>query len=85
MPIISRFYGIIIMMYWRDHSPPHFHARYGEYEIEMDIRGGKWRGTMPRRELTLIDAWRKGHIDDLLLDWTSAQNSEPLMSIKPLE
>ena len=85
MPIISRFYGIIIMMYWRDHSPPHFHARYGEYEIEMDIRGGRWRGTMPRRALTLIDAWRKDRIEDLLLDWTSAQNSEPLLPIKPLE
>lgn len=31
MPIISRFLGILISMYWNDHAPPHFHARYGEY------------------------------------------------------
>ena len=33
MPTISRFLGIVIAMYWDDHSPPHFHAKYGEYEI----------------------------------------------------
>ena len=40
MPIISRFLGILISMYWNDHAPPHFHARYGEYEITVDILTG---------------------------------------------
>jgi len=38
MPIISRFLGIMISMYWNDHSPPHFHAKYGEYEITVQER-----------------------------------------------
>jgi len=40
MPTISRFLGIVIAMYWNDHSPPHFHAKYGEYEITVDINTG---------------------------------------------
>ena len=40
MPEISRFLGIIIRMYYRDHAPPHFHAEYGEYEITVDILTG---------------------------------------------
>ena len=37
MPEISRFYGIIIGMFYNEHMPPHFHAKYGEYEIEVEI------------------------------------------------
>lgn len=39
MPIISRFLGIVIMMYWNDHNPPHFHAKYGEYEVTISMNG----------------------------------------------
>jgi hypothetical protein len=39
MPEISRFLGIIIALFYKDHSPPHFHAKYGEYEITVDIIG----------------------------------------------
>ncbi len=37
MPIISAFYGILIRMFFNDHAPPHFHARYGEYEATVEI------------------------------------------------
>jgi hypothetical protein len=37
MPEICRFYGIIIGMFYNEHSPPHFHAKYGEFEIEVNI------------------------------------------------
>lgn len=37
MPIISRFLGIVITMLWNDHAPPHFHAKYGELEVTVDI------------------------------------------------
>ena len=40
MPEISRFFGIIIAMYFRDHPPPHFHARYGEHEAKFSIETG---------------------------------------------
>ena len=39
MPEISRFMGIVIAMFYKDHSPPHFHARYHEYEIRVRIFG----------------------------------------------
>ena len=44
MPEISRFLGIIIAMFYKEHSPPHFHAKYGEYEITVDIVAGVVNG-----------------------------------------
>ena len=38
MPTVSRFFGIVIQMFWREHAPPHFHALYGEHEALIDIR-----------------------------------------------
>src|SRR5256885_28199 len=37
MPTISRFYGILIRMFFNDHAPPHFHARYDEFEATIEI------------------------------------------------
>ena len=37
MPEISRFYGIVIRMYWADHLPPHFHAHYGSNQAQIRI------------------------------------------------
>ncbi len=51
LPVISRFLGIIIAMYYDDHSPPHFHARYANYEVKVDIRVGTVEGRFPRRAL----------------------------------
>ncbi len=50
VPRISAFYGIIIAMYFDDHPPPHFHARYGEYEAQVAIATGEViNGDLPRR------------------------------------
>ncbi len=43
MPVISRFFGIAVYMYWRDHAPAHFHARYQDDEVTVEI-GDKWMG-----------------------------------------
>ena len=51
MPVISRFLGIIISMFWKDHLPPHFHAKYGEYEITVEIDSGIIDGKFPPRAL----------------------------------
>lgn len=45
MPILSRFLGIVIAMYWDDHLPPHFHAKYGGYEITVEILTGVVEGS----------------------------------------
>jgi hypothetical protein len=54
MPEISRFLGIIIRMYYRDHAPPHFHAEYGEYEVTVEIATGIVTGHFPRRALKAV-------------------------------
>jgi hypothetical protein len=51
VPELSRFLGIIIAMFYRDHEPAHFHATYGEYQITVDIRTGEVQGTFPKRAL----------------------------------
>ena len=58
MPTLSVFYGIVIQMFWREHPPPHFHALYGEYEVQIDLRDlSVLRGTLPRRAMALVLEW----------------------------
>jgi len=85
MPEISRFFGISIFMLWREHNPPHFHAKYGEYEITVDINKHIVNGKFPRRALNLVLEWLDLHKKELLEDWVLAQSSAPLHSIEPLE
>ena len=85
MPIISRFFGIMVFMYWREHAPPHFHAKYGNDEIIMEITTGKITGAMSSRALSLVDAWRQQHITELLDDWNLALQRQDLKRIEPLE
>ena len=63
MPVISRFLGIIILMYWRDHNPPHFHAKYGDYEILVSLEGQIMEGRFPKRALRLVLEWMDMHRD----------------------
>jgi Domain of unknown function (DUF4160) len=49
MPIISRFFGIIVFMFWREHQPPHFHAKYGDGEVTVEIQTGKVTGNISQR------------------------------------
>ena len=85
MPEISRFYGIIITMYFPDHNPPHFHVRYNEYRAIIDIHTGNITGQMPRRALNLIYEWLDQHKDELIANWKRMENGETLITIKPLE
>ena len=85
MPIISRFFGIVIYMFWRDHHPPHFHARYGDDEVIVEIETGKVTGHITQRALTMIQDWREQHKEELLADWKLAEQNKPLIRISPLE
>ena len=67
MPRISRYYGISIYMYFRDHAPPHFHAIYGEHEAVIEIASVKLMdGELPRRALKLVIEWAKKHRSELM-------------------
>jgi len=85
MPIISRFLGIIIAMYWDDHTPPHFHAKYGDYEILVNILSGVVEGKFPRRALRHVLEWYELHKEELNDNWERCRNKEMLKQIEPLE
>lgn len=85
MPVLSRFLGIVIAMYYRDHEPAHFHARYGDYEVTVALDTGIVEGQFPHRALRLTLEWYELHADELREDWQLAQRGEPLQPIAPLE
>ena len=85
MPEISRFLGIIIYMYYRDHAPPHFHAEYGEFEATVEIESGVVEGRFPRRALNHVLEWYALHKDELSENWKLARQKFPLNNIEPLE
>ncbi len=64
MPEISRFYGIVIKMFFKDHNPPHFHAEYGDNEALIDIRTlDMLEGELPKRARVLVSEWALDHKD----------------------
>ncbi len=86
MPEISRFLGIIIAMYYKDHPPPHFHARYGDFEAVIAIESGEvLGGRLPPRVLGLVQEWREYHRMELTEDWQLARERKALKQIEPLE
>ncbi|MEZ5987652.1 MAG: DUF4160 domain-containing protein [Planctomycetota bacterium] len=84
MPEISRFHGIAIAMYFNDHPPPHFHARYGGLEVVVLIGDGKVIGRFPPRQVELVLRWYNLHREELSKDWERARRHEPLLPIEPL-
>jgi hypothetical protein len=85
MPIISRFFGIVVFMNYNDHLPPHFHARYQDREVTVDIKTGLVQGKMSRRELRMILEWSEKHADELLQNWDRARERKPLEPVPPLD
>lgn len=86
MPRLSEFYGIVIYMYFADHNPPHFHAIYAEHEALVRIDDGAIvRGELPRTAAKLVEQWRTLHSEELLGNWTLAQEPAALNTIEPLQ
>jgi len=85
MPTISRFYGILIQMYFGDHPPPHFHALYAEFEAVIDIRTFEIiRGELPLRAMALVLEWAQQHRDELMRDWELCVQNQMPERIRPL-
>ncbi|MCA2642118.1 MULTISPECIES: DUF4160 domain-containing protein [Microcystis] len=86
MPEISRFLGIIITMYYNDHSPPHFHVRYNQQKAIIDIKNlAILRGQLSPRILGLVIEWAAIHQQELLENWQLAKLNQTLQPISPLE
>src|SRR5580700_6119787 len=78
MPTISIFYGILIRMFFNDHPPPPFHARYGEFEATVEIVTLEvLEGQLPRRALNLVREWAMMHREELLETGVSAGKTRP--------
>jgi hypothetical protein len=89
MPELSRFFGIIIRMYMEVGAPhhlPHFHAYYQD---DVAIVGldpvDLLAGSLPRRQLRLVEAWAELHQEELLADWDRLQAGQTPLPIDPLE
>ncbi|MCC7485743.1 MAG: DUF4160 domain-containing protein [Burkholderiales bacterium] len=73
-------------MYYNDHAPPHFHAKYGADQASVRIDDGTiLDGSLGTRTLRLVEEWRSLHQTELMEDWSRAQASQPLNRIEPLE
>ena len=82
MPIIARFYGILIKMYLREHGVPHFHALYGEYNGVFDIEKLEMiEGDLPKRAQKMIKEWANRYRNDLLEMWKT-QNFKSLPGLE---
>jgi len=86
VPEVSRFFGIVIGLFYREHGRPHFHAVYAEFEAVIDIETGEViSGELPKRALSLVSEWRSQHVTELRDDWELARRHQSLKKIPPLE
>ncbi len=85
MPEISRFFGIVIAIFYDDHNPPHIHVRYGGDKASIAIRDlSVLDGHLPPRVMGLVMEWVSLHKEELLKDWENAREKKPLFPITPL-
>jgi len=86
MPEISRFFGIVIKMFFDDHPPPHFHVEYGDERTVIDIRALTIiRGSLSPRALGLVIEWASQHQTELMDLWGRASKQQELYKIPPLK
>jgi hypothetical protein len=86
VPEISRFFGIVITMYFNDHDPPHFHVKYGHHRATVAIDSLRIRqGELPARVLGLVIEWAQLHRAELRENWTLLQTEGTFKRISPLE
>jgi hypothetical protein len=85
MPELSRFFGIVIAMYYDDHVPPHFQASYGSERAEFSIDPvGLLKGSLSPRALALVTEWAAMHQVELRQAWERRDAGGKLPKIEPL-
>jgi len=86
MPELSRFFGIVVGMYYREHPPPHFHAKYAGQKGVFDIETLQMiDGKLPNRVRGLVIEWASAHQAELRKNWEASQTGKHPIKIKPLE
>ena len=85
IPVVSRFFGVVFAMFYDDHSPPRFHAKYSEHLAIVGINNlAVLRGHLPPRALALVIEWAGQHQLELRENWELARTHATLKSIEPL-
>ena len=88
MPIISMFYGILVSILFEDndrHHLPHIHVRYAGEKASVSIEDGAvLAGSLPSRQMKMLQAWIEIHKDELYADWELAVSGEEPFRIEPL-
>ncbi|WP_428354688.1 DUF4160 domain-containing protein [Methyloprofundus sp.] len=85
MPEISRFFGIIIRMFYDEHNPPHFHAEYSGKKAVFDFDGNVIKGNLGSKTATkLVRGWVDMHGEELVIDWKLARENREINKIEPL-
>ena len=85
MPEISRFFGIIIRMYFDDHDPAHFHAIYGEAEALISVTPIQvLHSDLPGRALSMVLEWTALHQSELMSNWQRLHTTQSVQKIAPL-
>ena len=86
MPEISRFFGIVIKMFFDDHNPPHFHTEFAEYKATFSIETGQMiQGDFPHNKTSLVTAWTVIHQEELMKNWNLLAEGVNPKKIKKLE
>ncbi len=85
MPEISRFFGIILFLYWKDHNPPHVHFSFGEYQCNIGVIDRIVDGQAPAKVVAMVNKWLDLHEPEVLSLWEKAQRGEPIGKIEPLK
>ena len=86
MPIISRFFGIVIRMFYDEHNPSHLHAEYHGSKSVFDFNGSIIKGSLSSRTATkLVREWIDLHLADLEEDWELARKGKAIKEIAPLD
>jgi hypothetical protein len=82
MPTIAEFYGIVIQMFFADHNPPHFHARYGSAKALVRISDGEiLQGRLPPTAARLVKEWALARREGLEHNWRCGQDYLAMLRI----
>jgi hypothetical protein len=88
MPVISMFYGVVVLMYYfdnRKHQLPHVHVQYSDEEAVISIPDGEIiEGSIKKSKLKLVQAWIEIHQEELMADWQLAVTGRQIFKIDPL-
>jgi hypothetical protein len=89
MPVISMFYGVVVLMYYfdnRKHHLPHIHVQHAEDEAVIGIPDGEViEGSIQKAKLRLVQAWIEIHREELMRNWELAIAGESVLKIEPLK